>query len=85
MSERASKRDEELPASARTVAQVGAIVAACRKRQGLTQTDLTGLAGLGTRFLVDLEKGKETIQMQRVLDVLNQLGLEIVIRKKGSR
>lgn len=60
-------------------------LAACRKRQGLTQTDLTGLAGLGTRFLVDLEKGKETIQMQRVLDVLNQLGLEIVIRKKGSR
>jgi hypothetical protein len=42
------------------------------------------LAGLGIRFLLDLEKGKETIQMQKVLDVLNQLSLEIAIKKKGS-
>jgi y4mF family transcriptional regulator len=72
-----------LPASIRTVAEVGDIVESVRKEQGLTQMDASGLSGLGIRFMVDLEKGKETIQMQKVLDVLTQLGLEIIIRKKG--
>lgn len=67
----------------RKVSEVGDIVEAIRKQQGLTQLDVSGLAGLGTRFLVDLEKGKATIQMQKVLDVLTQLGLEVVITKKG--
>jgi y4mF family transcriptional regulator len=64
------------------VAEVGDIVESVRKEQGLTQMDASGLSGLGIRFMVDLEKGKETIQMQKVLDVLTQLGLEIIIRKK---
>jgi y4mF family transcriptional regulator len=64
------------------VAEVGDIVESVRKEQGLTQMDASGLSGLGIRFMVDLEKGKGTIQMQKVLDVLTQLGLEIIIRKK---
>lgn len=75
----------QLPAPVRTVAELGRIVESVRKRQGLTQLDVSGLAGLGNRFMVDFEKGKETIQMQKALDVLAQLGLEVVIRKKGSR
>ncbi|HVL74977.1 MAG TPA: hypothetical protein VM406_03100 [Noviherbaspirillum sp.] len=50
----------------------------------MTQFDLASLAGCGNRFLVELEKGKQTVQMQKVLDVLALLGLEVVIRKKGS-
>ncbi len=73
-----------LPATVRTVSELGDLVEAIRKQQGLTQVDVSGLAGLGMRFMVDLEKGKPTIQMQKVLDVLTQLGLEVVIRKKGS-
>ena len=72
-----------LPASIGTVSDVGEIVESVRKHQGLTQLDVSGLTGLGVRFMVDLEKGKPTIQMQKVLDVLAQLGLEIVIAKKG--
>lgn len=74
-----------LPATVRKIAELGELVEAVRKRQGLTQLDVSGLAGLGNRFMVDLEKGKETIQMQKVLNVLAQLGLEVVIRKKGSQ
>ena len=75
----------DLPAAVHTVSEVGQIVQAIRKQQGLTQLDLSGLAGLGIRFLVDLEKGKQTIQMQKVLDVLDQLGLDLVIRQKGRQ
>ena len=77
-------RNPDLPATVRTVSELGSLVQSVRKEQGLTQVDISGLAGLGMRFLVDLEKGKQTIQMQKVLDVLTQLGLEVVIRKKGG-
>jgi y4mF family transcriptional regulator len=73
-----------LPAHVASTTEFGAIVQQARKAQELTQIDLAGLSGLGTRFVIDLEQGKETIQMQKALQVLQQLGLELVIRKKGA-
>lgn len=74
----------ELPLAVRRVEDLGAIIQNARKEQGMTQIDVAGLAGFGNRFIVDLEKGKETVQMQKALDVLALLGLELVIRKKAS-
>lgn len=73
-----------LPAPVTSVAELGAVVQRIRKEQGMTQVDVAGLGGMGNRFIVDLEKGKETVQMQKAMDVLALLGLEMVIRKKGS-
>jgi HTH-type transcriptional regulator/antitoxin HipB len=73
-----------LPAAVERVEDLGAIIQNVRKEQGMTQIDVAGLAGFGNRFIVELEKGKETIQMQKAMDVLALLGLELVIRKKGS-
>lgn len=67
-----------------SVAALGQTIREVRKQQGLTQADISGLAALGNRFVVDLEKGKPTIQLQKTLDVLALLGLELVIRKKGQ-
>jgi HTH-type transcriptional regulator / antitoxin HipB len=61
--------------------ELGALIRRMRKDQNLTQEDISGLAGLGNRFIIDLERGKETVQAQKVLDVLALLGLEVVIRK----
>jgi HTH-type transcriptional regulator/antitoxin HipB len=77
-------RNPELPAAIGRVEDLGAIIQATRKEQGMTQIDVAGLAGFGNRFIVDLEKGKETVQMQKAIDVLALLGLELVIRRKGS-
>ena len=63
--------------------ELGKIARAARKKQGLTQLDVAGLAGKSNRFLIDLERGKETLQMQSVIDVLSLLGLEIIIREKS--
>lgn len=63
--------------------QLGKIAREARKKQGLTQLDLAGLAGKSNRFLIDLERGKETLQMQMVLDVLALLGLELTIKEKS--
>ena len=65
-----------------SVADIGKIIMATRKSNGLTQVDLVGLSNSGNRFLVDLEKGKPTIQMQKALDILSLLGLELVVRNK---
>ncbi len=65
-----------------TTSELGGVVRAIRRDQGLTQLDVAGLAGLSNRFVIDLERGKATLQMQKVLDVLSLLGLEVTIRKK---
>jgi y4mF family transcriptional regulator len=63
--------------------QLGQLVRRTRKEQGLTQLDVAGLAGLSNRFVIDLERGKETLQIQKVLDVLALLGLELTARRKS--
>lgn len=66
----------------RNVGELGAIVREARRRQGLTQLDLAGIGNTGNRFIVELEKGKPTIQLQKALDALALLGIEVVIRRK---
>ena len=51
------------------------IIRQTRKKQGLTQNDLAGLSGLGRRFISELEGGKPTAQVAKVLLVLNVLGI----------
>jgi HTH-type transcriptional regulator / antitoxin HipB len=68
----------------KTVAEIGALAALARKSQGLGQSDVAGLSNCGVRFIVDLEKGKPTVRTQMVLQTLDLLGLELVIRAKGA-
>ncbi|MCA9317424.1 MAG: helix-turn-helix transcriptional regulator [Planctomycetota bacterium] len=65
-----------------SAADVGRLVRETRKHQGLTQTDLAVASGTGVRFVVDVEKGKETVQLGKVLRVLKMLGL--VLAASGS-
>lgn len=50
-----------------------------RKKQNLTQTQLAGLCNVGLRFIVDLEAGKETCQIGKVLLVLDVLGINLIM------
>ncbi|MGS0742946.1 type II toxin-antitoxin system Y4mF family antitoxin [Glaciimonas sp. GG7] len=69
----------------RSVEDMGILIQRARKEQGLTQLDISGLAHTGNRFIVELEKGKPTIQMQKALEVLELLGLELIVRKRGVK
>ena len=51
----------------------------------MRQIDLAGLANTGNRLIVDIENGKPTVQLQKVLDLLDILGLEVVVQPKTSR
>ena len=50
-----------------------------RKRFGVTQKDLALTSGTGLRFVIELEKGKETCQIGKVLTVLQTLGIRIAL------
>lgn len=67
-----------------TTAELGQLARERRQQIALTQLDVAGLGNTGNRFIVELEQGKPTLQLQKVLDVLNLLGLEVVIRAKAG-
>ena len=77
--------EEELEAVIRSSAELGAAVRKQRKRLALKQLDIAGLGNTGNRFIVELESGKPTVQLQKVLDVIDLLGLEVILRPKAAR
>lgn len=63
--------------SIRSPQQLGDALRAARKQLGLTQPQLALSAGVGVRFIVDLEAGKPTLRLENVLRVIDALGGEI--------
>ncbi len=66
--------------SIRSPQQLGEALRAARKQLGLTQPRLALAAGVGVRFIVDLEAGKPTLRLENVLRVIDALGGEIHVR-----
>lgn len=60
-----------------TTKDIGAAVRKTRKAIGITQKDLALTSGTGLRFIIDLEKGKPTCQLVKVLTVLQTLGIKV--------
>lgn len=63
--------------SIRSPQQLGDALRAARKQFGLTQPQLALAAGVGVRFIVELEAGKPTLRLENVLRVIDALGGEI--------
>jgi HTH-type transcriptional regulator / antitoxin HipB len=63
--------------SIRSSKQLGDALRAARKQLALTQPQLALAAGVGLRFIVDLEAGKPTLRLEHVLRVIDALGGEI--------
>lgn len=63
--------------SIRSPQQLGDALRAARKQLGLTQPQLALAAGVGVRFIVDLEAGKPTLRLENVLRVIDAVGGEI--------
>lgn len=57
--------------------QLSVFVKTMRKEHGLTQEDLAAKAGVGLRFVRELEQGKQTLRMDKVNQVLGLFGHEV--------
>jgi DNA-binding XRE family transcriptional regulator len=62
-------------------ASVGPAIRHYREEAGLTQEQLADMAGLNRTYLSDLEQGKETEQMRRILRILKLLGVRATLQK----
>ncbi len=56
-----------------------------RKKIGLTQIEFARRAGVGLRFFRELEQGKATVRMDKVLQVLDFLGYHLELKKTGAQ
>lgn len=66
-----------------TPAEIGALIRDERIRQRLTQTDLAGLAGVGITFISQLENGKGSAELGKVLGVLTILGIDLIAERRA--
>ena len=67
----------------KTAKDLGAVLRAARKNQQFTLEKVSGLTHISTRFLSEVERGKETAELGKVLNALDKLGLEVIIQSRG--
>lgn len=60
--------------------ELAALARARREALGVSQRSVARLAGCHYVFVHDLEKGKPTLRMDKVVDVLSVLGLRLEVR-----
>jgi HTH-type transcriptional regulator/antitoxin HipB len=65
--------------SIHTPQQLGEAIRTARKQLALTQPQLALAAGVGVRFVVELEAGKPSVRLAQVLRVIDALGGEITV------
>jgi y4mF family transcriptional regulator len=59
--------------------ELGLVIRAVRKSTQVRQDDLAAFVGVSRQFTVDVEKGKPTVQLARVLRLLKELGIELSV------
>ena len=64
------------------VNELGELVRRFRKENGWRIEDVAGIANVGSRFISEFERGKETVEIGKVLKVLNALGLEVLVHPR---
>lgn len=55
-----------------------------RKELGITQAELAERAGVGLRFLRELEQGKLTLRLDKVNQLLDMFGYQMIPARKGT-
>jgi len=74
-------KDETLK---RYIVNIALQIGCLRKKNGLTQIEFAKRAGVGLRFLRELERGKTTVRLDKLMQVLNFLGYHLDLRKNES-
>ncbi|EQD31365.1 XRE family transcriptional regulator [mine drainage metagenome] len=73
-----------MPGKIQNTKELGVFLRQARKNQKLTQATLSGVMNAGNRLLGEIESGKPTAQVGRVLEVIQLLGYELVLVKRGE-
>lgn len=63
----------------KNAAELGALVRLARKAQNIRQDDAAGSIGVSENFLGKVERGSETVQWGKLFQVLDGLGLRLIV------
>jgi len=64
--------------------ELGKAIRDRRRELGYTQAFLASYAGVSASFLSELENGKDTIQLGKMMEVLGLLGMDICLSRRGE-
>ncbi|MGL5818748.1 MAG: helix-turn-helix domain-containing protein [Phycicoccus sp.] len=56
---------------------LGGAIRKRRRELGLTQAEVADLGAVSVKFVIDLERGKSSVRLDKVTDVLRVLGLDL--------
>ena len=79
-----SRKGSDIVINIGSARELGELIMHERKAQGLTQTQLAGLSGVGITFLSNLENGKQTAELGKTLNVLATLGLDLLAERRDD-
>jgi transcriptional regulator with XRE-family HTH domain len=68
----------------RTTAELGLVLRGVRKSQALRQDDLAAIAGVGPVFAGEVERGKESVHLGKVLKLLEEAGVKLIAEYADS-
>lgn len=73
------------PNSVRSVADLGSLVLEARKQAKMSQQRFADAAGVGRRFLSELENGKPSLEFDKVLKCAQAAGIDILAKSRRLR
>ncbi len=68
-----------------STSELGVLIRERRRKQGVTQLQLAAVSGVGIRFISELEHGKGTCQIEKVISVLKTLGLRLILATHAEK
>jgi transcriptional regulator with XRE-family HTH domain len=76
---------EYLQKEINTIAELGSFLRKKRKKMGLSLQEASGICDVGIRFLSEIERGKDSAEIGKVLQVIHRLGLICSLSDKGLK
>lgn len=67
-----------------SMAELGRMIRKARKAQQLTLADTAGLCGVSMRFLSELENGRDSCSIGRVIQVCQTLGIDLSATRRDG-
>jgi len=63
--------------------ELGQAIRKRRRELGYTQTEVADFSGCGLTFISSLERGKKTVELEKTLQVVNTLGIDLLLESRG--
>lgn len=64
--------------------ELGKLIRQRRKELGINQSKVAAMAGCGVMFVSNLENGKGSSEIDKVIEVMNALGMDFFAVRRGD-